>query len=97
MSEADLISKKDRKKAEVQSMSLEAFVQPASSEAEEADLPEKGSKRWYVCIAFVISGMIFNGAIYGYTSPALPSFKKAVQAGHNMAAEDSFFQELFPK
>lgn len=27
-----------------------------------------------LCLAIVISGMYFNGVIYGFTSPALPSF-----------------------
>ena len=34
----------------------------------------QSSLKWTFTVAIVISGMFFNGVIYGYTSPALPSF-----------------------
>ena len=51
--------------------SLEAGWSLAS---EPAKRPQIGPKMKNLGLAIVISGMFFNGVIYGYTSPALPSF-----------------------
>ena len=42
-------------------------------------------------LGIVISGMFFNGVIYGYTSPALPSFQQEEKTQKN------FFDEVLPK
>ena len=47
--------------------------------------------RWKIRLSIVISGMFFNGVIYGYTSPALPSFQQQEKSQKNL------FDELLPK
>ena len=32
--------------------------------------------RRIICIVILFYGMLFNGFIYGYSSPAIPSFRK---------------------
>ena len=49
--------------------------------------------KWFLCVGIVISGMFFNGAIYGYTSPALPSFYKVP----TKSQQDNLFDTLLPK
>lgn len=53
--------------------------------------PEPAGLRWKVRLSIVICGMFFNGVIYGYTSPALPSFQQAKESPKNL------FDEFFPK
>ena len=43
-------------------------------------------------VGIIISGMFFNGAIYGYTSPALPSFDQKREP-----EQENFFDRLLPK
>ena len=44
-----------------------------------------------LAVGIIISGMFFNGAIYGYTSPALPNFEKP------QPEQENFFDRLLPK
>ena len=37
--------------------------------------PPHGIRR-IICIVILFYGMLFNGFIYGYSSPAIPSFRK---------------------
>ena len=53
--------------------------------------PEPAGLRWKVRLSIVISGMFFNGVIYGYTSPALPSFQQPEKSQKNL------FDQLLPK
>ena len=60
-------------------------------EKKESNQESNVGLRWKVRLSIVISGMFFNGVIYGYTSPALPSFQQ--QEKH----QKNIFDELFPK
>lgn len=60
--------------------------------------------RWYVCIAIVVYGMIFNGSVYGFTSPALLTLQdqsagnrdRSNTNNNNLSLpEDSPMRELF--
>lgn len=64
----------------------EALDDKVSFSSTDTDSPKRQSSRWYLCLFIVIYGMIFNGTIFGYTSPALPSMPRC-----NATDCDNFF------
>lgn len=54
--------------------------------------PPFGSRKWLICICIVISGMTFNGTVFGYSSPAIPSLMK----NHSKQEGGTHFDRLFP-
>lgn len=49
------------------------------------------TSRWYLSVSIVIYGMIFNGSVFGYTSPALLTLQRehsSSQANHSLEAVD---------
>ena len=46
--------------------------------------PHQHGFRRIICICIIISGMLFNGFVYGYSSPALPSFRKDLELRNDL-------------
>ena len=77
---------------------------PSSSDSEEfilgqiQDDPEgQTSRRWYAIISIVVYGMIFNGSVFGYTSPALLTLQdqsEDIAANQNGSAFRGWLSEV---
>ena len=74
----DMDSELNNKELEEQSLTS------SSTNGFQENAPHQHGFRRIICICIIISGMLFNGFVYGYSSPALPSFRKDLELRNDL-------------